>query len=74
MRTLIRALEKNATRYKGTVSNYCGIAVWGYGMREINLRKNWDEVLEVDFENMKAPIPVGYDNYLTSVYGVTSRK
>ena len=69
MRTLINALERNATKYKGEVTDYCGVAVWGYGMREVNNRRNWDEVLEVDFENTKAPIPAGYDNYLTCVYG-----
>lgn len=69
MKSLIKALERNAIQYKGTVSDYCGVAVWGYGVKEINLRKNWDDVMEVDFENTKAPIPCGYDNYLTSVYG-----
>lgn len=69
MKMLISALEKNATKYKGVKSKFCGVAVWGYGAREINLRKNWDEVMEVDFENTKAPIPKGYDNYLTCVYG-----
>ena len=32
MRTLINALERNATKYKGEVTDYCGVAVWGYGI------------------------------------------
>ena len=47
----------------------CGIAVWGYGMREVNMRSNWDEEKRVPFEDMMAPIPVGYDNYLRGIYG-----
>lgn len=69
MKTLIYALDKNASKYKGIESDFCGVAVWGYGSKEINQRKNWEEVLEVDFEDTKAPIPAGYDNYLTCVYG-----
>lgn len=69
MRKLADLIENNAVKYKGKTSDYCGIVVWGYGLREINYRKNWDDCILVDFEDMKAPIPVGYDNYLTCVYG-----
>ena len=62
-------MEKNAVRYRGKNSKYCGIVVWGYGMREINYRSNWDNVKYIIFEDMRAPIPVGYDNYLSNVYG-----
>ena len=27
------------------------------------------ETLEMDFENLKMPVPVGYDAYLTRIYG-----
>ena len=50
-------------------SKYCGAVVWGYGKREINLRSNFDDVLYCDFEQFKFPLPIGYDNYLRSVYG-----
>lgn len=62
-------MEKNAVRYNGINSKYCGIVVWGYGMREINYRSNWDTVKYVAFEDIEAPIPGGYDNYLSNVYG-----
>lgn len=69
LRWLINKIEKNATKYRNLDSDYCGVAVWGYGIREVNLKKNWDEVLYVDFENLKMPIPAGFDNYLSRIYG-----
>ena len=69
IRTIIKKIEYNAMQYRSVKSDYCAVAVWGYGMREINLRKNWEGVKEVQFEDMMAPIPIGYDNYLNSIYG-----
>lgn len=69
MITLVRKLDENALKYRNVQSDFCGVAVWGYGLREINLRKNWDNVIEVPFEDMMAPVPGGYDNYLSCVYG-----
>ena len=50
-------------------SKFCGIVIWGYGKREINLVQNYSEALYVFFEGYTVPIPIGYDNYLRSVYG-----
>ena len=69
MNTFVRMLDRSAVKYRGVECDYCGVAVWGYGMREINLRKNWDNVIEMQFEDIMAPVPEGYDNYLTCVYG-----
>ena len=69
MITLVHILDKNALRYCNLKSDYCGVVLWGYGMREINLRKNWDKAIMIPFEDMLAPVPEGYDNYLTCVYG-----
>ena len=69
MKSLVHKIVSNATRYSGQQSECCGIAVWGYGMREVNKRSNWDDEKRVPFEDMMAPIPVGYDNYLRGVYG-----
>ena len=69
MRLLSKKIVDNALQYRNRDSRFCGIAVWGYGMREINLRSNWTEVQYLPFENMEVPVPVGFDNYLTCVYG-----
>jgi lipopolysaccharide cholinephosphotransferase len=62
----ISSFPKNKS-YPG--SKYCGILIWGYGIREVNLKSNYTGVLYSDFEGYKFPIPIGYDNYLRSVYG-----
>ena len=67
--SIVMRIERNAMKYKDEKSLYCGVAIWGYGMREINLRSNWDEVLYVPFEDMLVPVPKGYDNYLRGIYG-----
>ncbi len=69
MKWLVRKLAQNALQYRGEESSYCAIALWGYGKKEINLRSNWDNTIEMPFEDMLAPLPQGFDNYLTCVYG-----
>lgn len=32
-------------------------------------RKDFDEILYMDFENIKLPVPAGYDNNLKTIYG-----
>lgn len=68
--TIVRRIEKNAMQFSGCESsNYCGVAVWGYGIREVNLLSNYASSIDVLFEDMMVPVPVGYDNYLRGVYG-----
>lgn len=68
--TIVSRIEKNAMRYINEESpKYCGVAVWGYGIREVNLLSNYSTALEAPFEDMVVTIPVGYDNYLRGVYG-----
>lgn len=66
---LVKKIESNAMQYIDQETKYCGIAVWGYGKREINFKSNFDSVIMMPFEDITVPVPVGYDNYLTSVYG-----
>ncbi len=66
---LVKKIETNAMRFSNHETNCCGIAVWGYGEKEINLKSNFKDVIMMPFEGISVPVPVGYDNYLTSVYG-----
>ena len=66
---LVKKIETNAMQYSNQKTKYCGIAVWGYGKKEINLKSNFEDVIMMPFEDITVPVPVGYDNYLTSVYG-----
>lgn len=65
----VRTLDRLAQSYSQKKSEYCGLACWGYGMREMNLRSNFDEVIYVSFEGHSLPAPKGYNNYLSAVYG-----
>lgn len=40
-----------------------------YWEKEIIPKKCLDSVMYIDFEDVKLPIPVGYDEYLTNLYG-----
>lgn len=68
-KTIVRKLDDNATKYKHSKSHLCGVAVWGYGMREINELKNYERSIYVPFENIELPVPSGYDKYLRGIYG-----
>lgn len=66
---IVRSLSRFPSRLSFPNSKHCGIVIWGYGTREINLKSNYDEALLVDFEGLQLPVPIGFDNYLESVYG-----
>lgn len=66
---IVKRLAHLPDHFKYEDSKYCGVVIWGYGMREINLKENYADVLYVLFEGLSVPVPAGYDNYLKSVYG-----
>ncbi|MBQ0047161.1 MAG: LicD family protein [Prevotellaceae bacterium] len=66
---LVQMMEKNALKYRNINSSLCSDVVWAYGSREINKLSNWQEAIYVDFEGLKMPVPIGYDDYLSRVYG-----
>jgi len=65
----VRALEKSSMSYRNLLSQKCGVACWGYGLKEINDKSNYEQSILMDFEGYKLPAPIGYDNYLRNVYG-----
>ena len=57
-------------KVKSGQSRYVGNRVWAvYGTREVVKSQCFKKTLEADFENEKFIIPVGFDEYLTSLYG-----
>lgn len=40
-----------------------------YGNRDRSRKECWSEVQWVDFEMLKVPVPIGYDEILTNMYG-----
>ena len=66
---IVRCMDANARKYEKIETSLCGVAVWGYGIKEINNKNNYEKSILVEFEGIKLPIPIGYDNYLSNVYG-----
>lgn len=50
-------------------SSNAGIAVWGYGKREVCPKAVFDDYAIVEFEKRKFKAPIGYKKYLETVYG-----
>jgi LPS biosynthesis protein len=69
-RTIKKNIIINAQKYKNYTSKYCGNVVmtdkWNGGIQEV---ESFSEVLYVDFETIKVPIPCGYDAFLKGCYG-----
>ncbi len=68
-RSLLSNIIKLATEYRYSDSHKSGIIVWGYGNREIVPSYIFREVLPMEFEGKYYDVPIGYHEWLTSVYG-----
>lgn len=65
----IKKIIKKATK-KNTGTKYSGCKAWCvYGERDIVSSSVFSEPIEIEFEGETFFAPVGYDNYLTSIYG-----
>lgn len=59
-----------AQRYNDKETPFCGItAISHYGVKEKNPKKNYLSTIEVPFEGKMYPAPIGYDEYLSQLYG-----
>lgn len=66
------SIEIDETAYAANFlkpSHYKCISVWGYGYREVMPKEIFSDVVMVDFEGKKIPAPIGYDHYLSRLYG-----
>ena len=67
---VIKKYDKLAQLYTGKKSGFCGItAISHYGIKEKNPVSNYCEVVYVTFEGKEYPAPIGYDYYLSHLYG-----
>lgn len=46
-----------------------GAYIWGYGEKEILDRSAFEKSIELKFENINISAPIGYHEYLSSIYG-----
>lgn len=65
----IQNIIRQTTCVKGE-SQYVGCKVWCvYGIKCINPAEAFEKAIEVEFEGEFFPAPIGYDQYLTCLYG-----
>ena len=68
-RRWISIIEKLATKYEYNNSEKVGCVVAGYGKREIMNKEVFEEIIYLEFEGDFFSAPIGYDKYLTNLYG-----
>ena len=64
-------INKNSLMNKNNVSSeYVASAVWPvYEKKEVLPRRCFEEICKVKFEGKQFSAPIGYDEYLKSLYG-----
>jgi lipopolysaccharide cholinephosphotransferase len=65
----IQKIEKLAVKYDFETCDYVGCSVWGYGIKEKVCKKVFESSIEVQFEDGYYTAPIGYDEYLSNLYG-----
>ena len=69
-RHLLKKIIAEAQKHSNNNSKYLGNKVWCvYGRRDIIPAKAFDSTIEVEFEGEAFPAPIGYDIFLSSLYG-----
>lgn len=66
---LLFSIDKIAQSINYNEAENVGIAVWGYGLKEVNIKEAYSKAQKVEFENNMFDAPIGYDTYLRTVYG-----
>lgn len=62
-------INKIAKQKTNIESKYMGCMVWGYGMGEILDSSSFSTSTTLIFEKLVFPVPIGYYQYLESMYG-----
>lgn len=69
-RYFLKKIMKASVKSDQKNSAYVGCKTWCvYGERGIHRAENFADVVEIEFEGEKFPAPIGYDEYLTDLYG-----
>lgn len=68
-RNISKRINKIAGKYVFGTENQSGIAVWGYGIKEVCPTGVFKETTEVLFEDRKYKSPKDFKTYLTCIYG-----
>ena len=66
---LLKKYNTTLKKYRFEDSKYIADFIGKYHFKDIYPKAWWIPVKEVDFENIKVPIPNGFHEYLTQIYG-----
>lgn len=66
---LIERIERIYIQNDFDKMKFCGVVCGAYGEREIVERKIFDDDADVEFEGHLFKAPIGWDKYLSSIYG-----
>jgi lipopolysaccharide cholinephosphotransferase len=66
---ILRSITRLALTSGDSRSEKAGVIVWGYGENEIVDRRIFQSSILKTFEGRSCPVPVGYHEWLTSLYG-----
>lgn len=67
---LVKKAEKLHSKYQYDKANYVGVTACLYINKGDRYKKECvDKSIDIDFEGYKLPIPAGYDEILTNIYG-----
>lgn len=69
IKMLLKLINNIAKFRENERSELLGIFVWGYGYKEIVLREYFSDIVKIEFEKSIYNAPIGYDGYLSHVYG-----
>ncbi len=62
-------INQLSQKHNGKGTDHCGVIVWGHGLGEIVHKQVFSGTVEVEFENRRFLAPVGYHEWLTSIFG-----
>ncbi|MGM0883315.1 MAG: LicD family protein [Bacillota bacterium] len=66
---IIKKMDELATKYDFDSCEYVAVVVSGYGQKERIEKKDFSNFVKVEFEKEYFNAPVGYERYLTNLYG-----
>ena len=66
----LHKIMQESVRYNGKATKYVGNKAWNvYREKDIIPAEAFAEAIEIEFHGHKFPAPVGYDTFLSSLYG-----
>lgn len=66
---MAKKIEEISSSWNGKGTNTVGFMTWGYGEQEMFKKELFSETVDMQFEDISAPVPKEYDKVLSSLFG-----